>query len=83
MRRTIDALKKNEGLPSPALLATIAAPSSILELAEIAETRVMDKDIQAIHHGIAGMSDSSRQTATGPKAMQLLIRTKQVVGLSI
>jgi hypothetical protein len=57
-------------------------PQSVLELVEIAETRITDEEVQALHQVIAELGDYIRRAAPGPEAMELLLRARQVVGVT-
>jgi hypothetical protein len=61
---------------------SIIDPQSVLELVEIAETRVTDEEVQALHQVIADLGDYIRRTAPGPEAIALLRRAKQIVGVT-
>jgi hypothetical protein len=54
----------------------------VLELVEIAETRIPDEEVQALHQVIAELGDYIRRTAPGPEALEMLRRAKQVVGVT-
>lgn len=57
-----------------------------LEPVDIAETRITDEEVQALHQVISELSDYIRRTAPGPgpgpEAMTLLIKAEQIVGLT-
>ena len=57
---------------------SIIDPQSVLELVEIAETRITDEEVQALHQVIAELGDYIRRTAPGPEAMRLLMRAKHI-----
>ena len=78
----LEALDDSDGPPSPALFFSIVDPGSVLELVEIAETRITDEEVQALHRVIADLSAYIRRTAPGPDAMKLLTRAKQIVGVT-
>lgn len=67
---------------SPSSLHTLIDPQSVLDLIEIAETRITDDEIQALHQVIAALGDYIRRTAPGPDAMKLLLHAKRIVSIT-
>jgi hypothetical protein len=51
-------------------------------LVEIVETRITDEEAQALHQVIADLGAYIRRTAPGPDAMKLLVRARQIVGVT-
>jgi hypothetical protein len=54
----------------------------VLELVVIAETRITDEEVQALHQVITDLSNYIRRTVPAPEAMELLRRAKQIVGVT-
>jgi hypothetical protein len=63
----------------PCSLHTLMDPQSVLDLIEIAETRITDEELHALHQVIAELGDYIRRTAPGPDAMRLLLDAKRIV----
>lgn len=79
----LEALE-TDGEPSdPGRFFSIVDPRSVLELVQIAETSISDEEVQALHTIIAEMGEYIRQSAPGQQADELLLRARQLVGLTV
>ena len=78
----LGALETEDGPGDRVGFFSVIDPQSVLKLVEIAETRITDEEIQALHQIIAELGNYIRRTAPGPEALELLIRAKQLVGLT-
>jgi hypothetical protein len=78
----LEAFETEDGPGDMVGFLSIIDPQSVLELVEIAETRITDEEVQALHQVIAELGDYIRRTAPGPEALELLRRAKQVVGVT-
>lgn len=76
----LSALETEDGPGDMTGFLSIIDPQSVLELVEIAETRITDEEIQALHQVIAKLGGYIRRTAPGPEAVALLTRAKQILG---
>jgi hypothetical protein len=55
---------------------------SLLELVQIAETRITNEEVQALHQVIGQLSDYIRRTSPTPEAIELVRHAKAVVGVT-
>jgi len=55
----------------------------VLQLVEIAETRITDEEVQALHKVIGELGDYIRRTTADPVAIGLTRRARMVVGATI
>jgi hypothetical protein len=55
-------------------------PQSVLELVEIAETRITDEEVQALHQVIAVLCDCIQRTTADPASIELTRHARMVVG---
>lgn len=78
----LEALDDTDGPSSPALFFSIVDPGSLLELVEIAETRITDEEVQALHRVIGQLSDYIRRASPTPEAIELVRHAKAVVGVA-
>jgi hypothetical protein len=78
----LEAFETEDGPGDLAGFFSLIDPQSVLELVEIAETRITDEEVQALHQVIFELGDYIRRTAPTPEAMELLRRAKQIVGVT-
>lgn len=60
---------------------SIIDPQSVLELVEIAETRISDKEVSVFHEVIANLADYIHPAAAGSEADKVLLWARQIVGV--
>jgi len=76
----LEALE-TEGAPgNAALFFSIVDPYSVLDLVQIAENRVTDEEIQALHDVIAKMSDYIRRNTDDKEGAELIRLGRMMVG---
>lgn len=79
----IEALEHDELGPGDAsVYASLVDPVSVLALIDIVERRITDEEIAALHQVINEMGDYIRTTAPGAGGNALLLRARQIVGLT-
>jgi hypothetical protein len=78
----LEALSTENAPGNPALFFSIVDPGSVLELVKIAETRITDEEVQALHQVITELGNYIRRTSPTPEAMVLLLHAKQIVGIT-
>jgi hypothetical protein len=78
----LEAFETEDGPGDLAGFFSLIDPQSVLELVEIAETRITDEEVQALHQVIAELGDYIRRTAPGPEADEVLLRARMVVGVT-
>jgi hypothetical protein len=61
----LEAFQTEHGPGDLAGFFSLIDPQSVLELVEIAETRITDDEVQALHQVIAGLTNYIRRTAPG------------------
>jgi len=66
----------------PGRFFSIVDPGSVLELVEIAETRIANEHVEALHQVIGRLSDYISRMAPRPEVDELLLRARQLVGLT-
>lgn len=54
----------------------------MLELSEIVETRITDEEVQALHRVIADLGFLHSPNRTGAGCDELLLRARQIVGVT-
>jgi hypothetical protein len=81
LKQTCLEALETEGAPgNAALFFSVVDPYSVLDLVQIAETRITDEEIQALHDVIAKMCDYIRQRNTDDKEGAELIRLGRMMG---
>lgn len=78
----LDAFDTEDEPGNPALFFSIVDPGSVLALVQIAETAISDEEGKALHQVIAELGDYIRRTAPGPEADKVLLRARQIVGVT-
>ncbi len=78
----LGALETENGPGDMAGFFSLIDPQSVLELVKIAETRISQEEVQALHQVIADLSDYIRRESPRPEAMRLLLRARMVVGVT-
>jgi predicted Zn-dependent protease len=78
----LEALETDGEPGDPGRFFSIVDPGSVLELIELAETSITDEEVQALHTIIAEMGEYIRQSAPGPQGDELLLRARQIVGVT-
>ena len=78
----LGAIETENGPGDMAGFFSLIGPQSVLELVEIAETRIAHEEVQALHQVIADLSDYIRRESPRPEAMSLLLRARMVVGVT-
>jgi hypothetical protein len=78
----LEAFETEDGPGDLAGFFSLIDPQSVLELVEIAETRITNGEVQALHQVIAELGNYIPPSAPTPEAMELLRRAKQVVGVT-
>jgi hypothetical protein len=64
------------------LLHALMDPHTALELVNIAETRITDEEVQALHQVIGQLSDYIHSALRTPEAIELVRHAKAVVGVT-
>jgi hypothetical protein len=59
---------------------SIVDPHSVLDLVEIAETRITDEEVHALHRAIAALCDCIQRTTADPASIELTRHARMVVG---
>jgi hypothetical protein len=78
----LEALE-TEGAPgNAALFFSVVDPYSVLDLVQIAETRITDEEIQALHDVIAEMADYIRRSTADKEGAELIRRARMIVGVT-
>jgi hypothetical protein len=78
----LEAFETEDGPGDMVGFFSIIDPQSVLEMVEIAETRITDEEVQALHQVIADLSDYIRREAPRPEGMSLLLRARMIVGVT-
>jgi hypothetical protein len=78
----LEAFDTEDGPGDLAGVFSLIDPQSVLELVEIAENRITDEEVQALHQVISDLGDYIQRTVPAPEALELLRRAKQVVGVT-
>lgn len=78
----LEALETDSELGDPGRFFSIVDPDSVLELVEIAETRITDEEVEALHLVISRLSDYIRRASPTPEAIELVRHAKAVVGVT-
>ena len=78
----LEALETDGEPGDPGRFFSIVDPGSVLELVEIAQTRITNEEVEALHQGIGRPSDYICRMAPGLEVDQLLLRARQLVGLA-
>jgi hypothetical protein len=79
------ALKAFETEDGPGDLAgffSLIDPQSVLELVEIAETRITDEEVKALHQVIAVLCDCIQRTTADPASIELTRHARMVVAVT-
>ena len=79
----VDALELDALMPGDAsVYASLVDPVSVLALIDIVEKRITEEEIAALHQVIAEMGHYIQCNAPGAEADALLLRARQIVGLT-
>jgi hypothetical protein len=78
----LEALETDGEPGDPSKFFSIVDPGSVLELVQIAETRITDEEVEALHKVIGQLSDYLRRASPTPEAMELVRHAKAVVGVT-
>ena len=79
----VEALELNALAPGDAsVYASMVDPVSVLALIEIAENRISDEEIAALHQVLDDLCNYVRANAPGTEADALLLRARQLIGLT-
>jgi hypothetical protein len=78
----LEAFDTEDGSGDLVNFFAVIDPQSVLELVEIAETRITEEEVRALHQVIAELSNYIRRAAPTPEARALLLRAKQIVGVT-
>jgi hypothetical protein len=76
----LEAFETEDGPGDMAGFFSLIDPQSVLDLIEIAETRITDEEVKALHQVIAELGDYIRRTAPGPDTDKMLRRARQIEG---
>ena len=79
----LEALETDGEPGDPGRFFSIVDPRSVLDLVEIAETRITHEEVQALHQVIDQLSDYIRRTSLTPEAIKLIRHAKAVVGVTM
>jgi len=79
----LEALETDGAPGDPGRFFSIVDPGSVLDLIHIAETSITNEEVQALHTIIAEMGEYIQQSVPGPQADKLLLRARQLVGLTV
>jgi hypothetical protein len=78
----VEAFETEDGPGDMAGFFSIIDPQSVLDLVEVAETRITDEEVQALHHVISQLSNYIRRASPTPEAIELVRHAKAVVGVT-
>lgn len=78
----LEALETDGEPGDPGQFFSIVEPRSVLELVQTAETRITDEEVAALHQVIAELGNYIQRTAAGAEADKVLLRARQLVGLT-
>jgi hypothetical protein len=74
----LEALETEDGPGDLAGFFSLIDPQSVLELVEIAETRITDEEVQALHQVIAVLCNCIRRTTADPASIELTRHARMV-----
>lgn len=78
----LEALETDGEPGDPGRFFSIVDPGSVLELIQIAETRITDEEVAALHKVIGQLSAYIRRASPTPEAIELVRHAKAVVGVT-
>lgn len=78
----LEALETDGEPGDPGKFFSIVDPGSVLDLIWIAETRITDEEVLALHQVIGQLSDYIRRASPTPEALELVRHAKAVVGVT-
>jgi len=78
----LEALENDAEPGDPGRFFSIVDPGSVLELIQIAETRITDEEVEALRQAIGQLSDYIRRASPTPEAIELVQHAKAVVGVT-
>jgi hypothetical protein len=76
----LEAFETEDGPGDMVGFFSLIDPQSVLELVEIAETRITDEEVQAMHQVIAGLCDCIQRTKPDPASIELIRHARMMVG---
>ena len=76
----LDAFDTEDEPGNPALFFSVVDPGSVLELVEIAETRITDEEVQVLHQVIGELCACIRRSTADPASVELTRWARMVVG---
>jgi len=78
----LEALETDGEPGDPGRFFSIVDLGSVLKLVQIAETRITDEEVQALHQVIGQLSDYTHRTSSTSEAIELVQRAKAIVAVT-
>jgi hypothetical protein len=78
----LEALETDGEPGDPGRFFSIVDPRSVLELVQIAETRITDEEVTALHEVVNQLCDYIRRTTADKEGAELVRHAQAVVGVT-
>lgn len=78
----LEALETDGEPGDPGRFFSIVDPGSVLELIQIAETRITDEEVAALHQVIGHLCDFIQRNTADQEVAELVRQAKAVVGVT-